>query len=180
MRLLIALLMTLVAPLASADRWSQTLLEARGQMVYFNAWGGSEVINQYIARVGQTLASEYQIQLVHVKVDDIAAVIARLDTERRARASQGSTDLLWVNGENFARLKQAGLLGEPFVDALPNAQFLDPNDVTLFNDFSIPTDGLKRPGVEPVWYFCTIPRYSPPRQRVSRRCCPLRSKIPVA
>ena len=89
MRLLIALLMTLVAPLASADRWSQTLLEARGQTVYFNAWGGSEVINQYIARVAQTLASEYQIQLVHVKVDDIAAVIARLDTERRARASQG-------------------------------------------------------------------------------------------
>ena len=145
MRLLIALLMTLVAPLASADRWSQTLLEARGQTVYFNAWGGSEVINQYIARVAQTLASEYQIQLVHVKVDDIAAVIARLDTERRARASQGSTDLLWVNGENFSRLKQEGLLGEPFVDALPNAQFLDPNDVTLFNDFSIPTDGLEAP-----------------------------------
>lgn len=145
MRFLIACFMTLLASFASADRWSQTLAEARGQTVYFNAWGGSEAINQYIARVAETLASDHHIQLVHVKVDDIAAVIARLDAERRAGVSQGSTDLLWVNGENFARLKHEGLLGEPFVDALPNAQFLDPNDVTLFNDFSIPTEGLEAP-----------------------------------
>lgn len=145
MRLIMACLMACMAPWSIAQEWTEVERQARGQTVYFNAWGGSETINQYIARVGQALAGSHQIELVHVKVDDIAAVIARLEAERRAGAVDGSADLVWVNGENFARLKREGLLGQPFVSQLPNAQFLDPNDSTLVMDFSIPTDGLEAP-----------------------------------
>ena len=31
-----------------ASDWQKTLEEARGQTVYFNAWGGSQTINAYI------------------------------------------------------------------------------------------------------------------------------------
>ena len=37
-----------VSTWASAD-WSQIQTEAKGQTVYFNAWGGAEAINAYIA-----------------------------------------------------------------------------------------------------------------------------------
>lgn len=145
MRFLMALLLVGMAQVGAAQTWSEVERQARGQTVYFNAWGGSETINQYIARVGDALEATYQLRLVHVKVDDIAAVIARIEAERRAGSARGSADLLWVNGENFARLKREGLLGQPFVSELPNAQFLDPNDPTLVMDFSIPTEGLEAP-----------------------------------
>ncbi|MGL5325905.1 MAG: ABC transporter substrate-binding protein, partial [Aeromonas sp.] len=50
------------------DNWQQTLEEAKGQTVYFNAWGGSPEINAYLVWAGQELARDYQVKLVQVKV----------------------------------------------------------------------------------------------------------------
>src|SRR5438552_19108103 len=50
--------------------WPRTLAAARGQTVYFNAWGGSERINDYIAWVGERVAAEYGITLKQVKLAD--------------------------------------------------------------------------------------------------------------
>ena len=33
---------------ADAPAWQRTLAQARGQTVYFNAWGGAPTINAYI------------------------------------------------------------------------------------------------------------------------------------
>ena len=44
--------MTPAAP-AFAESWAEVLREAQEQTVYFNAWGGSEEINAYLAWVGK-------------------------------------------------------------------------------------------------------------------------------
>ena len=38
---------------SQAKDWSAVLAEARGQTVHFNAWGGDDRINAYIAWVGE-------------------------------------------------------------------------------------------------------------------------------
>ncbi|MGL6052805.1 MAG: ABC transporter substrate-binding protein, partial [Aeromonas salmonicida] len=97
------------------SRWQQTLDQAKGQTVYFNAWGGSPEINTYLVWAGKELERQYQVKLVQVKVDDIAQSVSQLLANKQAgKNTGGPIDLLWVNGENFKALKEQGLLGAPF------------------------------------------------------------------
>lgn len=133
-----------VSVAARAD-WSQTQSEAQGQTVYFNAWGGSEATNAYIAWVGQQVKTRYGVTLRHVKVTDTAEVVKRVQTEVAAgRRSDGSVDLMWINGENFRNLKQGGLLFGPWAEALPNWGAVDLNK-PVRSDFSVPTEGYEAP-----------------------------------
>ncbi len=51
---------------AQAPSWDQALATARGQAVFWNAWGGDERINAYIAWVGTRVAEDYGVTLRHV------------------------------------------------------------------------------------------------------------------
>lgn len=125
--------------------WSQVEKNAKGQQVYFHAWGGSSEINQYLQWVKESLAKDYGIQFHHVKVSDISESIQRLLTEKVAGKDQnGSIDLMWINGENFASLKRQQMLYGPFVDALPNWSLVD-QQLPVTQDFSEPTEGLEAP-----------------------------------
>ncbi|MFQ2324367.1 ABC transporter substrate-binding protein [Aeromonas dhakensis] len=125
--------------------WQQTLEEAKGQTVYFNAWGGSPEINAYLVWAGQELAREYQVKLVQVKVDDIAQSVSQLLANKQAgKRSGGPIDLLWVNGENFKALKEQGLLGSPFTRELPNMALVD-GTLPVSEDFTVPVEGLEAP-----------------------------------
>ena len=73
------------ASAAPFDDWNAVLAQARGQTVYFNAWAGSERINDYIAWVGKRVAAEYGITLRHVKLADTADAVA----QTRPRFSPG-------------------------------------------------------------------------------------------
>lgn len=134
----------MAASVAVAD-WQQTVNEAEGQTVYFNAWGGSPLINEYLDWAAEQVEDQYGIELVHVKVGDIADSISRLLSEKSAGA-QGSIDLMWINGENFANAKENGLLYGPWAQQVPNYNLLDlDNKETLTVDFSVPTDGYELP-----------------------------------
>ena len=67
----------LVLGSAQADEWADIVARARGQTVYFNAWGGSEKINAYVAWAGERVAAEYGVTLRQVKLDDTATAVAR-------------------------------------------------------------------------------------------------------
>jgi len=54
------------------DDWAAVEAAARGQTVYFNAWGGDRRINAYIDWAADRLAERHDVELVHVKVGDIA------------------------------------------------------------------------------------------------------------
>ncbi|MFB2864428.1 ABC transporter substrate-binding protein [Aeromonas sp. MdU4] len=130
---------------ANNSQWQQTLDEAKGQTVYFNAWGGSPEINAYLVWAGQELARDYQVKLVQVKVDDIAQSVSQLLANKLAgKQAGGPIDLLWVNGENFKALKEQGLLGAPFTQEQPNMALVD-NSLPVSEDFTLPVEGLEAP-----------------------------------
>ncbi|MBP4040581.1 ABC transporter substrate-binding protein [Aeromonas sp. SrichE-2G] len=126
-------------------RWQQTLDEAKGQTVYFNAWGGSPEINGYLVWAGQELERQYGVRLVQVKVDDIAQSVSQLLANKQAgKLAGGPIDLLWVNGENFKAMKERELLGAPFTGELPNMALVDPS-LPVSEDFTVPVAGLEAP-----------------------------------
>lgn len=133
-----------VSSWANAD-WAQIQTEAKGQTVYFNAWGGSEATNTYIAWAATEAKARYGIDVRHVKITDTAEVVKRVQTEVSAgRTSDGSIDLMWVNGENFRNLKNGGLLFGPWPQSLPNWGLVDLNK-PVRTDFSVPTEGYESP-----------------------------------
>lgn len=148
-RLFIASAMTTLAVprLPAAQSFADIRDSARGQTVYFNAWGGSEAINAYIAWVGEQVAERFGITLNHVKLTDTAEAVARVLAERTAgRNSGGSVDLIWINGENFKAMKRQGLLHGPFAESLPGWALVDvEGKPTVRMDFTEPTDGLEVP-----------------------------------
>lgn len=130
---------------ASAQSWQNISDKARGQTVYFHAWGGSQEINQYIRWAGEQLKTQYGVELKQVKITDTAETVTRLIAEKAAgKESGGSVDLMWINGENFKSMKNNDLLYGPFVETLPNWQYINAS-LPIDSDFSEPTDGLEAP-----------------------------------
>lgn len=131
----------------AATDWPAVLRAAAGQTVYFNAWGGSPQVNDYIRWVGERVEAEYGVRLEQVKLADTADAVARVLAEKAAgRTEGGSIDLLWINGENFAAMKREGLLFGPFADHLPNFDLVDvAGKPTTTIDFTLPVEGLESP-----------------------------------
>lgn len=130
---------------ASAQSWQDISDKARGQTVYFHAWGGSQEINQYIRWAGEQLKTQYGVELKQVKITDTAETVTRLIAEKAAgKESGGSVDLMWINGENFKSMKNNDLLYGPFVETLPNWQYIN-TSLPIDSDFSEPTYGLEAP-----------------------------------
>ena len=127
--------------------WEGVLAEAKGQTVYWNAWAGDERINAYIAWVGEEMRRRHGVEVVHVKVADTAEVVTRVLAEKVAGTAEGgSVDLVWINGENFAAMRDNGLLFGPFVEGLPNFALVDvEGKPSTTVDFTIPTEGLEAP-----------------------------------
>ena len=122
------------------------LAEARGQTVFFHAWGGSTATNAFIAWAGDRVAARHGVAVEHVKLADTADAITRVLSEKQAgRDTDGAVDLIWINGPNFARMKAEGLLFGPFAEALPNWRYVDTEDKTVRTDFTVPTEGFEAP-----------------------------------
>jgi putative thiamine transport system substrate-binding protein len=147
MRTLFAIILALFCVSAQAQDWSAIEAKARGQTVYWNAWGGSEQTNAFIAWAGARTAERYGVKIELVKLRDTSEAVARVVAEKAAgRTSGGSVDLIWINGPNFLAMKEQGLLFGPFADRLPNFKYVDiegkPSNVT---DFTVPVEGLAAP-----------------------------------
>lgn len=131
-----------------AANWQAVLEDAKGETVYFHAWGGEPRINAYLGWVSDRLAAEFGVNLEHVKLDDTAHAVSRIVAEKAAGKDHGGrVDLVWINGENFAALKEAGLLFSPgWADKLPNWKYVDvAGKPAVTTDFTVPTEGLESP-----------------------------------
>jgi len=140
----LALMAALAAPtfaFATPDPsdWDAVTTEANGQTVYWNAWGGSTTTNDFIAWVGERVAEDYGVVLEHVKLTDTADAVTRVLSERQAGENDdGAIDMIWINGSNFAAMKEADLLFGPFAEQLPNWAFVDSEGKTVQTDFTSP------------------------------------------
>ncbi|WP_282098178.1 ABC transporter substrate-binding protein [Pseudoalteromonas sp. MMG010] len=131
----------------STERWQQIEHHARLQTVYFHAWGGDPQINSYIQWVAKQVNEKYQINLVHVKLADTSEAVSRVLAEKAAdNNTQGSVDLIWINGANFATMSEHSLLLSQWANYLPNFKYTDPNNnPAVTYDFGIATNGMESP-----------------------------------
>jgi putative thiamine transport system substrate-binding protein len=131
---------------ALAD-WQATLDTAKGQTVYWNAWGGDERTNAFIAWAGQETERLYGVKIEQVKLTDTTEAVTRVIGEKAAgKDAGGSVDLIWINGPNFFAMKEKGLLFGPFVAELPNSRFVDLTaDAPPSVDFTVPVEGMESP-----------------------------------
>ncbi|MEE9689595.1 ABC transporter substrate-binding protein [Enterobacter sp. HK169] len=135
----------LAAPLCAAESWHAIQQQAKGQTVWFNAWGGDPAVNRYLEWVSGEMQTHYAITLKIVPLADAADAVKRIQTEAAAgRKTNGSVDLLWVNGENFRTLKEANLLQTGWAQTLPDWRYVDTRK-PVTEDFAIPTDGAESP-----------------------------------
>lgn len=120
--------------------------EARGQTVYFYAWGGSEIYNRYIAWVGNETYQRYGVRVKHIRLTDTSLAVNQILHDKQTNNSNGTIDVVWINGANFASMKDRDLLFGSFADKLPNYKLLAvSHNPALLRDFTIPTDGLEMP-----------------------------------
>ncbi|MFO1033647.1 MAG: ABC transporter substrate-binding protein [Hyphomicrobiales bacterium] len=145
----------LPVPLARAADWTATLAASKGQTVHFNAWAGSEPINAYIQWAAEEAERRFGFSVKHVKITDAAEVVKRVRDEVAAGKTNGSVDLIWINGENFRTMKTEKLLFGPFSASLPNYAFVDvAGKPSTTQDFSESVDGLESPWGMAQLTFC--------------------------
>lgn len=125
--------------------WAAIEQRARDTEVAFGMWTGDEQRNRYFqTTVAPALREQYGIQLRIVPCADTVELINKLLNERAAgKTSNGSMDLIWINGENFRTAKQAQVLWGPFADSLPNTRFYD--ERARQRDFGTTIDGYEAP-----------------------------------
>lgn len=147
--------------------WNAVLEQARGQTVYWNAWGGEQRINDFIQWAGDQVKERHGINVVQVKLSDTADAVSRVLAEKTAgTTSGGAVDLIWINGENFAGMKRQDLLFGPWAESLPNFMLTDPdNNPAVRADFTVPVDGFESPWgkAQIAFYYDSAALPNPPR-----------------
>lgn len=120
---------------------------ASGDTVQFHAWGGSAQVNSYLQWVKQEIKRLHNIDLNHVKLADTSDAVSRVLAEKAAgNLDNGSVDLIWINGENFAAMHRHGLLKSNWVSSLAHFSLTNPTEnLAMVTDFGIPTEGQEAP-----------------------------------
>ncbi len=130
------------------DSWDAVLEAARGQTVNVAMWGGSDSLNEFVDTIyGSTLEADYGIRLNRIPLADTADAVNQVLSEAEADVTgdDGSIDLIWINGENFATLQQADLLYGPWARNTPNSVLVDWENPAIATDFGIDTDWYETP-----------------------------------
>lgn len=149
--------------------WQDVIDDARGQTVYFHAWGGDSRVNRYIDWAARTLERRLDLTLRHVKLDDTTKAVTRVLGEKQAgNDDDGSVDLIWINGENFAAMREHGLLHGPFTESLPNFSLTRPaHNPEVVTDFTLPTNGFEAPwGKAQITFFHDSARVATPPKSI--------------
>lgn len=148
------------------SQWQKIKSTGENQDVYFHTWGGDPQINAYIQWVASVVNDKYNINLVHVKLSDTSEAVSRVLAEKSANNNtQGSVDLIWINGANFATMSENSLLLKNWANELPNFALTDPeNNPAVTLDFGIPTEGMESPWGQAslTFYYDSLAIDNPP------------------
>jgi putative spermidine/putrescine transport system substrate-binding protein len=125
--------------------WEEITEKSRGTTVNFMMWQGSPVINSYINNyVVPTLKERYNINL-QITGGQGPEIVQLVMGEKEAGVSDSQVDVVWINGETFFQLRQIDGLWGPFVEKLPNAQYIDFDDPFINTDFQQPVNYMECP-----------------------------------
>ncbi len=127
--------------------WDRVLAQAKGQTVRWYMYGGDDALNAFVTGFVATALRPLGVTLAQVKITDTADAVNKVLGEAQAGRTTdgGSVDAIWVNGENFATGRQAGLWYCDWASRLPNARYLNGDDPSNTTDFGVPTGGCESP-----------------------------------
>ena len=126
--------------------FSELEKQARGTKINLAMYGGDDAINAYVDDyVTPRLKDEYDIELKRTPLTDTADAVNKLLNEKSGGKDEGTTDLVWLNGENFATGADAGLWFGPWAEKLPNAKYIDWKSPSISRDFGYPVKGREAP-----------------------------------
>lgn len=127
------------------ESWEEVLEAARGTTVTWWMWGGDDQINTNVDNdIGDRVEELYGITLNRVP-NGAELFVDQVLNEAAAGVEEGTIDLMWINGENFRTLAEAGLLYGPWAESIPNARYVDWEDPALAFDFGYAVDGYESP-----------------------------------
>ena len=138
------------------EEWFTISEKSCDSVVKFHAWGGADNINDYIAWAGKQTNDIYSVAVEHVKISNTADSVQLVVADKAAGNDEsGAIDLIWINGENFRTMKEAGLLYGPFTQNLPHFENVDViGKPTTILDFTVPTEGYESPwGMAQLVFF---------------------------
>ncbi|MEP6981269.1 MAG: hypothetical protein ABJA16_10955, partial [Nakamurella sp.] len=88
--------------------WDSVLAQAQGQTVNWYMYGGDDTLNAFVTGYLADRLAAAGVTLDQVPVTDTVDAVNKVLGEVQAgRTTDGSVDLVWVNGENFATGVQA-------------------------------------------------------------------------
>ncbi|CAN5614074.1 ABC transporter substrate-binding protein [soil metagenome] len=119
---------------------------AAGTTVNFFMWGGDDAINAYVDDyVAPQMKEKHDIIVKRTPLPDTADAVNKLLDEKSAGKDEGTIDLIWINGENFATGADADLWFGPWAEELPNAKYVDWKSPDIRRDFGYPVEGREAP-----------------------------------
>ena len=131
---------------SSFANWDEVVKAADGQTVQLWMYGGDDQGNAYIDDVLAPAVAKEGVTLERVPVTDTADALNRVLSELQAgRDDDGTVDMIWVNGENFATGKDAGAWLCDWTSMMPNIKNTASDDPLLTNDFGTPVEGCEAP-----------------------------------
>lgn len=145
--------------------WEQVLRRARGETVYWFMWRGDPAINRYVDEwVAPEVRRRFGIELKAVDGQG-NGLVNTLQVEQAAHVTEGSMDLMWINGETFAQLRSANLLWGPWTDRLPGDAHIRWSSPFIARDFGLPVEGYECPwgNVQLAVIYDTTRVQEPPR-----------------
>ena len=147
------------------NTWDQHLVRADESSVKMMMWQGDPLINQYMKNyVVPNVKEQYGIVLELINGQG-NQIVTTLMSEMEAHKKHSEIDLIWINGETFYQLRQLDALYGPFVNDLPNAEYIDFENPFIGIDFQQPVDGFECPwgNVQLALIYDTTKLINPPK-----------------
>ena len=139
--------------LSGGADWAAVEARAKEEgTVNLNYWGGSDLLNVWMDQVVTPALAEKGVKLNPVRItgtkDAVDLVLAEKNSGKGI--GEGSVDMIWLNGENFATLLRQDALFGSFAEKLPNAKNFewkadDPRSTLNLRDFGVATGGAEVP-----------------------------------
>ncbi|MDQ2784735.1 MAG: ABC transporter substrate-binding protein [Chloroflexota bacterium] len=127
--------------------WGQIVAKAKGGTANWFLYGGGQTTNDYVDKfVTPRMKEQFGINVKRVPVTATVDAVNKVLAEKQAgKTSDGSVDMIWINGENFRTMAEANILFGGWSKALPNAIYIPWNQPSVANDFGYPVNEREAP-----------------------------------
>ncbi len=104
-----------------------------------------------------------------------AALNKVLAEKQAGKTSDGTVDMIWINGENFRTMADASILYTAWARNLPNAKLINWDQPIINSDFGIPVNDREAPWTRAQFVFlydsAKVP--TPPKSFTALEAIPL-------